>query len=166
MFKAIVTATSMLFLTLLSTCVFAIRISETFEVSVSIPSPRFYVIPADPDWIHLEQRLPWNSVTETLSPLRKHFDVKNDSGAIAARLSFEPYLSNGRETDDIPDVIPLVVTFNQKRLSLDAHEVISETDGKAGKRVNLEIAAVKPVGGYKPGEYYGSVHLVFEAIAP
>jgi len=162
MFNAIVTATSMLFLTLLSTSAFAVRISETFEVSVSIPSARFYVIPADPDWIHLEQHLPWNVGSEELGALRKHFDVKNDSGAIAARLSFEPYLSNGRDSDDIP----LVVSFNSKRLTVDAEEVISETDGKAGKRVNLEIAAVKPLNGFKPGEYYGSVHLVFEAIAP
>lgn len=162
MFKAIITATSVAFLTLLSTCAFAIRISETFDVSVSIPSPRFYVIPTDPDWIHLEQRLPWNPVTETLSPLRKHFDVKNDTGAITARLSFEPYLSNGKDSDHIP----LTVTFNQKRLTLDADEVVSELDGKAGKRVNLEIAALKPDDGFKPGDYYGSVHLVFEAIAP
>jgi hypothetical protein len=162
MFKSIVAATSMLFLTLLSTSAFAIRISETFEVSVTIPSARFYVIPTDSDWIHLEQRLPWNPGSEELGSLRKHFDVKNDSGAIAARLSFEPHLSNGRDSDNIP----LVVSFNSKRLTVDADEVISEVDGKAGKRVNLEIVPVKPVDGYKPGEYYGSVHLVFEAIAP
>lgn len=162
MFKAIVTVTSMVFLTLLSTCAFAVRVSEKFEVSVSIPSARFYVIPSDPDWMHLEQRLPWNPVSEELGALRKHFDVKNDSGAIAARLSFEPYLSNGKGTDNIP----LAVSFNSRRLTVSADEVVSEIDGKAGKRVNLEIAAVKPDGGFKPGEYYGSVHLVFEAVAP
>ena len=162
MFKAVITATSVALLTLVSTDAFATRVSETFEVSVSIPTAKFYVVPAEPDWIHLEQRLPWNPVSKELSPLRKHFDVKNESGAIAARLSFEPYLSNGKDSDNIP----LVVTFNRKRLVLETGEVISESDGKAGKRVNLEIAAIKPHDGFKPGEYYGSVHMVFEAVAP
>ncbi|WP_433738885.1 CS1 type fimbrial major subunit [Pseudomonas putida] len=162
MFKSIMTATSMVLLTLVSTCVFAIRISETFEVSVTIPTAAFHVIPSDPDWIHREQRLPWNPVTSELSPLRKYFDVKNENGAIAARLRFEPYLSNGRDGEDIP----LKVMFNNKRLTLDPDEVISETDGRTGKRVGLEIAAVKPGGGYKPGDYYGSVHMIFEAVAP
>ncbi|AWY42993.1 adhesin [Pseudomonas putida] len=162
MFKLITTAVPIVMLALTSTCAFAIRISETFDVAVTIPTAAFHVIPTDPDWIHREQRLNWNPVTSELSPLRKQFDVKNENGSISARLYFEPYLSNGRDTDDIP----LVVTFNNKRLTLDPDEVISELDGKAGKRVGLEIAAIKPVDGYKAGDYYGSVHMIFEAVAP
>lgn len=162
MFKTISTVTSMMMLTLASPSVYAIRVSETFDVSVTIPTAAFHVIPTDPDWIHLEQRLNWNPVTSELSPLRKQFDVKNENGAISARLFFEPYLSNGRDTDNIP----LIVKFNNKRLTLDPDEVISEMDGRTGKRVGLEIAAVKPGDGYKPGDYYGSVHMIFEAIAP
>ncbi|WP_160106726.1 CS1 type fimbrial major subunit [Pseudomonas izuensis] len=162
MFKVILTTISMMMLALTSTCAFAIRISETFDVSVTIPTAAFHVIPSDPDWIHLEQRLNWNPVTSELSSLRKQFDVKNENGAISARLHFEPYLSNGRETDDIP----LIVKFNNKRLTLDPDEVVSEVEGRAGKRVGLEIAAVKPGDGYKAGDYYGNVHMIFEAIAP
>lgn len=162
MFKVIMTGASMAMLTLASTCAYAIRFSETFDVSVSIPTAEFHVIPSDPDWIHREQRLNWNPVTSELSPLRKQFDVKNENGAITARLYLEPYLSNGRDTDDIP----LLVTFNQKRLSLDPEVVISEMDGKAGKRVGLEIAAVEPADGYKAGDYYGNVHMIFESVAP
>jgi hypothetical protein len=32
--------------------------------------------------------------------------------------------------------------------------------------MGLEIAAVKPDDGYKAGEYYGNVNMMFEAIAP
>ncbi|MNP44558.1 hypothetical protein D3C76_1384230 [compost metagenome] len=77
-------------------------------------------------------------------------------------MSEEPYLSNGRDVDNIV----LDVTFNRIKLTVDNAEVISELDGKAGKRVELVIAAVKPDVGYKSGEYYGSVHMIFEAIAP
>ncbi len=162
MFKTTSIASAVLLSALVSTGASAIRLSETFEVSVTIPSAAFYVIPAETDWLHRDQRLPWNPVTQDLSPLRKAFDVKNDSGAITARLSFEPFLSNGKDTDSIP----LVVTFNHKRLGLTAEEVISALDGKAGQRVNLEIVPVKPVDGFKPGDYHGSVHMVFEALAP
>lgn len=162
MIKAIKTATSVMVLSLVSTGAFALRISETFDVSVTIPSAAFHVIPSDPGWIHQEQRLNWDPITSELSGLRKQFDTKNENGAISARLSYEPYLNNGRDTDDIP----LLVTFNDKRLTLNAEEVISEADGRAGKRATLEIVAVKPAGGYRPGDYYGSVHMLFEAIVP
>lgn len=162
MIKAIKAATSALVLTLASTSAFAIRFSESFDVSVTLPTSAFHVIPADPDWIHREQRLHWNPMTSSLSVLRKQFDVKNENGAISARLSFDPYLSNGRDSDDIA----LNVTFNDKRLTLDAQEVITEAEGRAGKRAALEVAAVKPPAGYRPGNYYGSVHMLFEAIVP
>ena len=140
----------------------AITARETFEVSVSIPSAEFYVIPSEPDWMHQEQVMLWNPVSGRLAPLRKNFDVKNANGAISARISVEPYLSNGYASDNIP----LVVTFNRKRLSVVADEVVSELDGRLGSRVGLEVAAVEPPDGYKPGSYYGSVHMIFEALAP
>ena len=84
------------------------------------------------------------------------------NGAISARLSEVPYISNGRESDNIS----LDVFFNRIKLAVDNAEVVSELDAKSGQRVELLIAAVKPVDGYKPGEYYGSVHMIFEAVAP
>jgi hypothetical protein len=162
MLKKWITVTSMVCLTLASVYAFAIVERETFEVSVTIPVADFYVLPVEPGWIGQEQKLPWNLKTAEFGSLRKQFDVKNANGAIAARLSEVPYLSNGRDVDNIA----LDVTFNRIKLSVNNAEVISELDGKSGKRVELLIAAVKPVDGYKSGEYYGSVHMIFEAIAP
>ena len=155
-------AMSLALLLPMSGIVNAITERETFEVSVSIPSAEFYVIPSEPDWIHQEQALPFNPVSGKFTPLRKNFDVKNINGGITARMSTEPYLSNGRDTDNIP----LIVTFNRKRLSLVAEPVLTELDGQAGQRVGLEIAAALPVDAYRPGSYYGSVHMIFEALAP
>ncbi|KQZ82722.1 CS1 type fimbrial major subunit [Pseudomonas sp. Root562] len=140
----------------------AITERETFEVAVTIPTAEFYVLPSESDWIHQEQPLHFNPVTGQLASLRKNFDVKNTNGGISARLNAEPYLSNGRPIDNIP----LIVTFNQKRLTLDAEQVISELDGRLGKRVRLEVAAADMPDGYKPGDYFGSVHMIFEALAP
>jgi hypothetical protein len=162
MIKRLITLTSMVLGALTSVSTPAIVERQTFAVSVTVPSAEFYVLPVDPGWIGREQKLHWNLTAEQLSPLRKHFDVKNSNGAIAARLSMEPLLSNGRDGDNIA----VDVTFNRIKLSVDNAEVVSQVDGKTGKRVELVIAAVKPDDGYTPGEYYGSVHMIFEAIAP
>ena len=162
MFKKLMTLISMVTLTLGSVCAYAVMERETFEVSVTIPTADFYVLPADPNWIGREQKLAWNLTAQELSPLRKQFDVKNSNGQITARLSEVPYLSNGREVDNIA----LDVQFNRVKLTVEDAPVISEMDGKTGKRVELLIAAIKPDDGYKPGEYYGSVHMIFEALAP
>ena len=135
-----------------------------FEVFVTIPSQAFYVIPADPDWIHREQRLPWNLATSTLGGLRKYFDVRNEAGSIEARLEGRPYLSNGRDVDDIG----LRVLFNGKLLSeLASSEVVPMSEAAQGKRVLLEVLPMPPADGvYKPGSYFGSVNMVFNAVLP
>lgn len=133
---------------------------ETFEVYVNIPTPQFYVLPVDPQLVQREQVLNYNPVISELSSLRAPFDVKNTGGAIGARLEAEPFLYNGN------DRIDLRVTFNGQELSLDHTEVVSVLDAKPGKRVHLEIAAIKPQDDYRPGRYFGTVHMVFDAIAP
>ena len=143
---------------------FSAREVQHFEVFVTIPSQAFYVIPADPGWIHREQRLPWNLATSTLGGLRKYFDVKNEAGSIEARLEGRPYLSNGTDAHDIG----LRVLFNGKLLSeLDSSEVVSMSEAAPGKRVLLEIVPVPPVDGvYKPGNYFGSVNIMFNGVLP
>ena len=143
---------------------FAAREEHRFYVSVDIPTLGFYVIPAETDWIHREQILPWNIHSKTLEGLRKNFDVKHDSSAIEARLEAEPYLSNGRDEQNIS----LRVSFNGLELSHDPQprEVVSAAQARAGGRFPLEIQPKVPAGGYKPGVYYGNVRVIFIAAAP
>ena len=147
-----------------SSSAFAAREVHQFDVFVTIPSQAFYVIPADPGWIHREQKLPWNLSTSTLGSLRKYFDVKNESGSIEARLEGRPYLSNGTDAHDIG----LRVLFNGHVLNeLNSSEVVSMSDAAPGKRVLLEIVPMPPDDGvYKPGSYFGSVNLIFNAVLP
>jgi hypothetical protein len=149
---------------LMSCQLFAAREEHQFEVSVNIPTLGFYVIPSEADWIHREQVLPWDVHTSTLGSLRKHFDVKHDSSAIEARLESEPYLSNDNDAQNIY----LRVSFNGQQLSHDPQprQVVSAQQAMAGSRVRLDIEPKVPSGGYKPGNYYGNVLLVFSAVAP
>jgi len=144
--------------------VFAAREAHRFEVFVTIPAQAFYVIASDPGWIHREQRLPWHLASSTLGSLRKHFDVKNQAGSIEARLEGRPYLSNGTDAHDIR----LQVSFNGLVLSeAENTEVVSMSDAAMGKRVLLEIVPMPPADGlYKPGNYFGSVNMIFNAVLP
>ncbi|WP_260959281.1 fimbrial protein [Pseudomonas citri] len=133
---------------------------ETFELHVTIPTIDFYVLPLDPQLVQVEQRLSFNSITSDLRPLRATYEVKNTNGAIGARLAEEAYLSNGRERID------LKVTFNDIELTQDSNQVVSAIEARPGRQVPLEIAAIKPGDGYRSGAYYGTVHMVFDAVAP
>ncbi|VVM58390.1 hypothetical protein PS687_01280 [Pseudomonas fluorescens] len=160
MVKQWVILNGLIALALASTSALAIQERHSFEVSVTIPVHEAYVLPSEPDWMGQDQLLAWNLVTSELSRLRKNFDVKNLNGGIAARLGAEPYLFNGRNRID------LQVLFNRVPLTLDAVEVVNAMEASAGRRAELDIAAIKPDGGYRGGEYYGTVHLVFDFLAP
>ncbi|RON43017.1 CS1 type fimbrial major subunit [Pseudomonas frederiksbergensis] len=142
----------------------AAREEHTFEVSVLIPTRAFYVIPSEPDWIQRQQILPWDVATSRLGSLRKYFDVRHDTSAIEARLELQPYLSNGHA----PDNIALRVRFNGVELShaVEPRLVVSAADAAVGSRVLLEIEPQQPPGGYRAGDYYGNVLLLFNARAP
>jgi len=142
----------------------AAREEHTFEVSLTIPSRPFYIIPAEPGWIHRQQVLPWQHATDTLGNLEQYFDVRHDSSAIEARLATEPVMDTGRQGE----LIELRVTFNDVVLSshITPQQVLSKEEAAAGKRVLLRIDPIKPPGGYRPGSYSGNVVLLFNAPAP
>lgn len=142
----------------------AAREEVVFDVSLTIPARPFYVIPAEPGWIHREQRLDWNHAASTLGGLSKYFDVRHDTSAIEARLESIPFLSNGRPEDNIA----LQVSFNGVVLGHDLRprQVVSQEEAAAGSRVLLEIDPVKPPAGYRTGDYSGNVLLLFNAKAP
>ncbi|WP_085709431.1 MULTISPECIES: fimbrial assembly protein [unclassified Pseudomonas] len=142
----------------------AARETLEFEVTLTIPSRSFYILPSEPDWIHRPQVLLWNYPDSSLGGFSKSFDVRHDTSAIEARLESAPYLSTGRPGENID----LRVRFNNVELSADPsfRQVLSKEEAATGKRVPLEIDPVKPVGGYKAGEYFGNVLVLFNARAP
>ncbi|PRA29207.1 CS1 type fimbrial major subunit [Pseudomonas poae] len=160
MFKQLTTLGLLAALILGGTQAGAVQERLSFDVSVTIPVHEAYVLPSEPDWMGQEQQLAWNLVTSQLSRLRKNFDVKNLNGGVAARLADTPFLYSGRERID------LQVLFNRIPLSLDSAEVLNADEARAGRRAELEISAVEPEGGYKAGDYYGTVHIVFDFLAP
>lgn len=146
---------------LFSSSALAVREARVFDVSVTIPTSDFYVLPITPGFLEREQQMVWDLVPGRLRPLREHFDVKSSAGGINARLGAVPMLFNGGRT-----YIDLSVTFNGQALSLDDTLVVPQDEARQGKRVLLDISAVEPADGFTPGEYYGSVELLFDAVRP
>lgn len=142
---------------------YAAKEVHEFEVSLYVPKPVFYVLPVEPDWMHLNQQLEWDALNSSLGSLRKRFDVRNDGGSISAVLLAKPVLSNSLPGQEIV----LSVLFNGHALT-DAHpvDVVTSAEARVGSRVLLEVAPVKPARGYWPGNYYGSVHILFDAAFP
>lgn len=136
---------------------FAAREEQTFEVFVDIPTYWFFVLPVDPHFLQQEQLMSWDVMTESLRPIRTTFNVVGARGTVTARLGYTPVLSNGR------NLIALAVTFNQQPLTLSDTPVVVADDSWPGKRVQLLIEAVKPATGFIPGQYYGSVQIIFDA---
>lgn len=139
---------------------YAARDEHRFDISVTIPTFDFYAIPADPEFLQHEQRMPWNLATATLDPLRTQFDMISSSGPMTARLGYEPVLSNGRSR------FGLKVTFNKQVLTLSDTLVVSAADAYHGIRVPVRIDALPPAAGFEPGDYYGSVQLIFDTTPP
>jgi hypothetical protein len=134
---------------------------QVFDVSVTIPTQDFYVLPINPGFLEREQQMTWELVPGRLLPLREQFDVKSSAGGINARLGALPTLFNGGRT-----YIALNVTFNGHVLGLADTLVVPHDEARLGKRVQLDISAVEPPDGFSPGEYYGSVELLFDAVRP
>lgn len=142
---------------------YAAKEVHEFEVSLYVPKPVFYVLPVETDWMHLNQHLEWDIVNSRLGSLRKRFDVRNDGGAIKANLLGKPVLSNSFPGQEIV----LSVLFNGRVLNdVTSVEVVTPTEARMGSRVLLEIVPVKPTSGYRPGSYYGSVNIMFNADSP
>lgn len=160
MFKTLIHTLLFTTLALPSMAAWGAEERETFELFVTIPTIDFHVLPVDPQLVEREQPMLFSSLTAGLIPLRANYEVKNVNGAIGARLDQEAYLSNGRERID------LRVLFNNVELTLDSAQVVSAAEARPGRRVGLEIIAVKTAEEYAPGDYYGTVHMVFDAIAP
>jgi hypothetical protein len=164
MIKQCIAAVLLAATALASAAAWGAREEHTFEVSLTIPSRPFYIIPAEPDWIHRPQRLEWDYPRSTLNGLQRNFDVRHDSSAIEARLAFDAFLENGRPGG----VIELRVFFNDVELSshITPRQVLSEEEAAGGKRVALRIDPIEPMDGYRSGDYHGNVVLMFYASAP
>lgn len=138
--------------------------SYTINLSATVPSESFQVIPVESGWINQTQEMGYDIATSKLQVFEKQFQYKNTAGAIQATLTGnlntdgKPQLSNGT------DVIPLAVTFNNIALSKTAATVVSADAAKAGGRTALKISQDTDTALKVHGSFTGSVAMIFEPV--
>jgi hypothetical protein len=147
---------------LLASTALAEKQQQAYEVYVDIPTANFYVLPANPTLFTHAQELQWNIRTSEFTPLRTHLNVRNSAGGLYARLSERPFLQAGLINTS---TIELQVTLHKTTLSEIRQEIFDQSV-KDDMRIELNIQAIKPLAGYTPGLYLGSVSLIFDSAVP
>ncbi|WP_276551441.1 CS1 type fimbrial major subunit [Erwinia mallotivora] len=138
--------------------------SYTINLTATIPSDSFQVIPVDSGWINQTQDMGYDIATSKLQVFEKQFQYKNTAGAIQATLTGnlnsdgQPQLSNGK------DVIPLAVSFNNVALSTTAATVVASDAARAGGRTALRISQADDDALSVNGSFTGSVAMIFEPV--
>lgn len=138
--------------------------SYTINLTATVPSASFQVIPVDAGWIDQTQDMGYDIATSKLKVFEKQFQYKNTAGGIQATLTGnlntdgKPQLSNGS------DVIPLAVSFNNVALSKTATTVVTAEAAKTGGRTALKISQADDKALAVNGSFTGSVAMIFEPV--
>jgi len=159
MFKKIVSVTALAVAILSPSVVLAADDARAgIHITANIPNKQFHVLPRDPEFGKNEV-MHYNPVSQTLSPVRHIFDVKNTDGSVHAYIEGRRELSNGR------NLIPLNVWFNNVYLTPLPKEVVDDVTSTPGMTAELHIASALPVNPRaQNGFYIGNFTVIFDAV--
>lgn len=138
--------------------------SYTINLTATVPSDSFQVIPVDAGWINQTQDMGYDIATSKLSVFEKPFQYKNTDGGIQATLTGNLSSDGKSQLSNGTDVIPLAVSFNSVALSKTATTVVEATAAKAGGRTALKIAQADDKALDVNGSFTGSVSMIFEPV--
>jgi len=147
-------------LALFMTCRVLAAEQQIYEVFVDIPGVSFYVLPEEARLSVDGLALEWDVSNGGFAPFRTHFTVLNSNGGLSVKLEESVVLHRSDKTSQIE----LEVKLNDTSLSINSKLIVD--DAKTPKRLALDIKANMPRGGYIPGNYVGSMSLIFEASPP
>ncbi len=132
--------------------------NHSISLIAHVPTNGFYVVPVDPDLVNKDQDMSYQPSTGKMGEVNGFFDVRNNNGSVHASLESQPKLIAGNASID------LQVMLNNKELSLTPQMVVGEAESDVNFRAPLKIAAKG--SNFQPGDYTGSVAMIFDAVAP
>ncbi|WP_175650512.1 CS1 type fimbrial major subunit [Pseudomonas sp. Marseille-P9899] len=135
-------------------------IEGNFTVSGTVPTESFSVI--DPaSWMSKPQTLPWNSIGTSFSGFYEKILLKSTVGAITAYLTEPAQISSG------DNVLPMQVTVNNVSLTESPRVVLRADLAPPGLLVNFSTYVSNPSSAkYTPGDYAGTLSMMFETAPP
>ncbi|MBV4549428.1 MULTISPECIES: CS1 type fimbrial major subunit [Pseudomonas] len=158
MFKKIAIAAPLALLALSSTAFAAGEASHSISLIAHVPTNGFYVVPTDPDLVNKDQDMSYQPTTGKMADVNGFFDVRNNNGSVHASLESLPKLVAGNTSID------LQVMLNNKELTLTPQMVVGESESDVNYRAPLKISAKG--SNFQPGDYTGSVAMIFDAVPP
>lgn len=158
MLKKIIVAAPLAILALSSSVAFAAEEARnSINISATIPTQVFHAQPVNPDF-GKDEKMNYNLVDGSLSPLRAAYDIRHTNGSVAAYVEGGPQpLFNGSNN------IALTYTFNGVTLTGTSQEVVGDTESNGGMRADLVIAAAKPTT-TQTGLYTATPVVIFDAV--
>ncbi|MGA5586646.1 CS1 type fimbrial major subunit [Pseudomonas siliginis] len=158
MFKKIAIAAPLALLAMSSTAFAAGEASHSISLIAHVPTNGFYVVPTDPDLVNKDQDMSYQPTTGKMADVNGFFDVRNNNGSVHASLESLPKLVAGNTSID------LLVMLNNKELTLTPQMVVGESESDVNYRAPLKISAKG--SNFQPGDYTGSVAMIFDAVPP
>ncbi|MFZ3281066.1 CS1 type fimbrial major subunit [Pseudomonas sp.] len=159
MFKKLAIAAPLAFLALNSSMVSAAgEANHSISLIAHVPTNGFYVVPVDPDLVNKDQDMSYQPTTGKMGEVNGFFDVRNNNGSVHASLESQPKLIAGNASID------LQVMLNNKELTLTPQMVVGESESDVNYRAPLKISAKG--NNFQPGDYTGSVAMIFDAVTP
>ncbi|MDH2078219.1 CS1 type fimbrial major subunit [Pseudomonas atacamensis] len=158
MFKKIAIAAPLALLAMSSTAFAAGEASHSINLIAHVPTNGFYVVPTDPDLVNKDQDMSYQPTTGKMADVNGFFDVRNNNGSVHASLESLPKLVAGNTSID------LQVMLNNKELTLTPQMVVGESESDVNYRAPLKISAKG--SNFQPGDYTGSVAMIFDAVPP
>lgn len=138
-------------------------IEKQVTVTATVPTEKFFVDPVGGNWMSDPQDMAWNASQETLQPIRKQLRVKSTTGAISAYLLHPPAMTAGAGS------IGLDVRVNGAALGTASAVVVPAPQAASESVVDFMIAAKEANTvdkKYLPGNYQGTVNMMFETVTP
>lgn len=159
MFKKFAIAAPLAVLVLQSSMAFAAgEAAHSISLIAHVPTNGFYVVPTDPDLVNKDQDMSYQPTTGKMGEVNGFFDVRNNNGSVHASLESAPKLISGATTID------LQVLLNNKVLTTTPQMVVGESESDVNYRAPLNIKALTTNN--VPGDYTGSVAMIFDAVPP
>lgn len=158
MLKKFAIAAPLALLAMTSTAFAAGEASHSISLVAHVPTNGFYVVPTDPDLVNKDQDMSYQPTTGKMAEVNGFFDVRNNNGSVHASLESLPKLVAGSTS------IELQVMLNNKELTLTPQLVVGEAASDVNYRAPLKISAKG--SNFEPGDYTGSVAMIFDAVPP
>lgn len=135
-------------------------IEGQFSVSGTVPTESFSII--DPaNWMGQTQSLEWNNIGGSFRTFNQKLMIKSTVGAVTGHLLAPAEIIS-------PDnSIAMVVEINHIKLTDTPQQIVNASMAAPGREVIFRVTARDGVNAnYLPGDYRGSVNMMFETAPP